>query len=261
MIQGLTEFLPVSSSGHLVLGAHFLGLAGTHLLFEVVVHGGTLVAVVGYYRHALRAMAVQTWQAVRGADTFGQGFAEQPDFRLAVLVAAGTVPTVAIALLFRAPLEALFAAPNVVPIALVLTGLALLGSRWLRAGERGALGMTVYHAVLIGLIQGAAIVPGISRSGSTIVVALALGLQREFAAKFSFLLAIPAIAGALILHVGGAFGSGGIAMSNLAVGFVVSAAVGWGALVMLIPLVRQGRLHYFAYYLLPVGAAGLIFIP
>jgi undecaprenyl-diphosphatase len=179
VIQGLTEFLPVSSSGHLVLGQRLLGLTEPHLLFDVAVHVGTLLAVVVVFADDLRLMAMGL---VPGRDRDPGGR------RLVILVAVGMVPAAIAGLLFRDAFEALYASTLAVGVALLLTGSMLMLTFLIPNGARNLERGGVPTAFVVGVAQAIAIIPGISRSGATISVGLALGLGRGSAARLSFLL-------------------------------------------------------------------------
>lgn len=255
-LQGLTEFLPVSSSGHLVLGGYLLGLREPHLLFDIVVHVGTLVATVVFYRRALLAMARDTLVWMRGKGARGSVSAGQARFM--GLIGLGSIPTAIIGIVFREPLEALFGAPRLAGAMLLVTGMMLLLSRRWNGGDVSLEHMRPWQALIIGTMQGFAIIPGISRSGATITAALVLGLNRELAARFSFLLALPAILGALLLKLGDGYDV--LAAADawvLAAGGLTSSVIGVLALAMLIPVVRGGRFFLFGFYLLPLGAMTL----
>ncbi|MFC1610463.1 undecaprenyl-diphosphate phosphatase [Myxococcota bacterium] len=263
VVQGLTEFLPVSSSGHLVLGGYLLGVSEQHILYDLVVHAGTLVATLTYFWPTLARMGREVVVAIRD---FARGacarelISRYPEAWLLVLIVVGVAPTALVGLLFEEQIEALFGAPRLVCGALLVTGGLLVGTRWVQRASPGRL--TVARALAIGLAQGLAIVPGISRSGSTIAVALYLGVSRDLAARYSFLLSVPAILGALVVKLAGGSGvSGPIEVWALAVGFGAAALTGLLALAVLVPLVRRGRLHYFAIYLLAAAILGLVFLP
>lgn len=267
MIQGLTEFLPVSSSGHLVLGGHALGLEEPHLFFDVVVHCGTLLAVLFFYRTAINTMWRETCAGIAAlwkGRSLSTVLASYPEFKLFSLIVIGSVPTALIGLGFKDTFEALFTSPRLVAGMLLITASLLLVTRARRPSTptRGIDAMTVLDVILIGTIQGLAITPGISRSGSTIALGLLLGLDRELAARYSFLLSIPAIVGALMLQVAeGAAVHSVVPAQSLAIGFVTAFAFGMLALSMLVPLVRSGRFYLFALYLIPVGIWGLTHLP
>ena len=248
IVQGLTEFLPVSSSGHLVVANALLEALGSEpvedlIEVSIVLHLGTLLAVLGFYRREIVQLLTRDRSAI-----------------LPLIVA--TIPAVIFGLLIKkGPFEGLEDAilenPLVAGLMFPVTAVALL---WVARREEGATDypqLGASRAVLVGLMQAAAILPGISRSGFTIAAGLAVGLNRKASSTFAFLLAIPVIAGAGLLESVDAIkqGTTGTAPLNLLVGFVVSFAVGWGALQLLVGLVQRGRLAMFAYYLIPLGIA------
>lgn len=251
----------MSSSGHLVLGRELLGVSEPDLFFDIIVHVATLVVTLIIYA---RPVAAMTSELIAGANEVarGRGLAEmlaaRPEAKLSLLIVAGTVPTGVIGVVFKDLLEALFDIPVAASAMLLVTAALLIATRFTRADGRTDAAMTVRDALLIGLVQGFAIIPGISRSGSTIAAALLLGLDRELAARFSFLLSVPAILGALVLKLRDL--EAGIAVSGtaLGVGFAAALVTGFLALVALLPLVRRGQLHWFALYLVPVSITGVI---
>ena len=264
--QGLTEFLPVSSSGHLVLLQQWLGdsffATDQALLFDLVLHVGTLLPVLWYYREDLGRIA-RSWTgggAPRPEGTTGPlaWLRADPDRWLAFLVLVGTIPTGIIGVVLKDSFESLFHGARPVGFALLLTGALLLATKWRSGGEVSATSIGISTALFIGLAQGLAITPGISRSGTTIAVALFLGFDRALAARFSFLLSVPAILGAVVL-----LGKDGVsfdqaALGALLVGFLAAMLVGYGALVMLVALVKRGGLHRFTWYVWPLGLAAIL---
>lgn len=264
LVQGLTEFLPVSSSGHLVLGAHLLELTEPQVFFDVLVHVATLVATCLFYRHALWQIAAQGVAGGRsliGGESLSSTLSSYPYLRLGLMVGLGSVPTAIIGLGFKDVFERMFEDPRFAAGMLLVTALLLLSTRLAGESRQGLGSMALGTALLIGLAQGFAIIPGISRSGTTIACALLLGVEREHAARYSFLLAIPAILGALLLKLGELSGGGGVEWAPMAAGFVVAGATGFFALRVFVPLVNRGALHYFAIYLIPAGALGLVLLP
>ncbi len=253
-VQGVTEFLPVSSSGHLVmfqqlLGAESLGLAD-HVAFDLVLHIGTLVPVLLFYRGDIRSVF---------SDLNGTGpFLQRPGVRLAAWVVLGTIPTGIIGVALKDVFEQLFTNITSVGVALLVTGTVLYQTGKMPKGERDIAEMTWKDALIIGLAQGIAITPGISRSGSTIAVAMLLGLRRDLAARFSFLLSVPAILGAFVLKSRDLDLSANDDLVPLLVGFAIAAGTGWGALVFLVRLVKAGDFSRFSYYLWPVGTLALL---
>ena len=253
IIQGLTEFLPVSSSGHLLVGKSFLGYEGkSGLLFEIVVHVGTLLAVVLVYRESLKQYVTGSLQFVKGDGSFAQKWKQQQSVREIFWICVATVPTGLIGILFKKQFESV--GVPIVAVMFFVTAFVLLLTRWLSAGERPAADIIWWQALLIGLAQGLAITPGISRSGSTIACALLLGMRRDDAARFSFLLSIPAICGALLLKIlKGEFA--GVEVMPLLVGGLSAGIVGYFALRWLIKLVKEGQLAWFSLYLVILGGS------
>ena len=252
IVQGLTEFLPVSSSGHLLLGQEFLGLKQKRfgLSFDVALHMGTLVAVVSYFWRDLWRMAFAFFRSFTDRDF------TDPDQRLAYLVIASTVPAALIGFLFEGFFEKTVRSPWVVVFNFVIVGILFIVSEALGARTRKAERLRFGEAVGIGFAQAAALVPGVSRSGATITLGLFLGLRREEAAKFSFLMSVPIIAGAGSLKVGEVILQGMDAAQALlfVVGFVTSAAVGYVTIRFLLNYLTNHSLRAFAYYRFGVAA-------
>ena len=258
--QGLTEFLPVSSSGHLVLLQHVFGLTEPALVFDVAVHVGTLAAVLVFFRKDVAALI----RAVSGFAGRWLGrraslaeLWQDPHLKLASLIVIGSIPTAIIGLLFHEVADRLFSSTRLVGMALLATAGLLLATRWSRQHNRTVTDFGALAALAIGTIQGVAIIPGLSRSGATIALGLLLGLNRDAAARFSFLLSIPAICGAALLAAKDLVG-GHLPLDVVALGTAVSAVVGYSALWMLVLIVRRGRLHLFAPYCALVGLAALL---
>ncbi len=258
IIQGLTEFLPVSSSGHLVLFQQLFGLKEAELFFDVSVHMGTLTAVIIFFRREIRNILVSLAGGIRDLIA-GTPFSEvirDKDVKLALLIIAGSVPTAIIGLLLKQVAEQIFSSVFLVGCALMVNGGVLWATRLVHMPGKGIEGFSVGKALLIGIAQGLAITPGISRSGSTITCALFLKLEREIAARYSFLLSIPAIVGAQILTLKD-LGSAARLDETVVIGTLASAVVGYGALAMLVYIVKRGRIHLFAPYCWLVGLVTL----
>ena len=208
IVQGATEYLPVSSSGHLVIAQHLVGLEEPALFFDIVLHLGTLVAVVWYYRRDLVELVLETFAALRNlasGHSWKETLQSHPGFRFALLIVVGTIPTAVIGLAFEDTFERLFGSVRLVGLMLIVTGAVLSADASCSRCEGATQpAMTWVDALVIGVVQGVAITPGISRSGITIGVALLLGIERATAARFSFLLSIPSILGALLLRLDGA---------------------------------------------------------
>ncbi|HOP46250.1 MAG TPA: undecaprenyl-diphosphate phosphatase [Desulfobacteraceae bacterium] len=248
IIQGLTEFLPVSSSGHLVFFQNILGFSEPALLLDCSLHFGTLIAVCLYFRADLGKMITQLCRL---------NF-QDPHASLALWVIVGSVPTGLIGLLFKTPLESLFGSVTVVGFMLIVTGLIVALTRFLPDDYVTKKNIGLLVALAVGTSQGLAIIPGISRSGATIVCAMLLGMNREIAARFSFLLSIPAIIGALAIQIN-VSQIESIGSIPLLLGFVSAALVGLVALKLLMSLVKKGHLYYFAPYCWAIGMAIIIF--
>lgn len=259
-VQGLTEFLPVSSSGHLVLFQHLFGLKEPELAFDISVHMGTLAAVLFYFRQDLWAMVtalIRLPGRLAGGERFSDLAATDEAIRMALLIVLASIPTAVLGLAFKEIADQLFSSVAMVGGALIVTAGLLWTTRQPRGEGAGILAVSLAAALTIGLVQGLAIVPGISRSGATIAVGILLGLNRETSARFSFLLSIPAVAGAGLLGIMGLAGPGNLPLAVVAVGTAVSAIVGYGALRLLVYIVRRGSLHRFAPYCGVVGIVAL----
>ncbi len=261
IIQGLTEFLPISSSGHLVLFQRLFGIAEPALFFNISVHVGTLLAVILFFR---RELGIIISALIGGANRLARkqaGFREvaaEDDVRMGLLIVLGSVPTAIIGLLFNEAADLLFSSVAIVGWMLLVSGTFLWMTRWVGKEGEGMEGLAPRNGLIIGTVQGLAILPGISRSGATIAVGLFLGLNRETAARYSFLLSIPAILGAEMLALTDLTSETvGVNLATLA-GAVAAAVTGYCALVFLLFIIRKGRLYFFAPYCWLVGAGTLI---
>ncbi|HCA48062.1 MAG TPA: undecaprenyl-diphosphate phosphatase [Armatimonadetes bacterium] len=251
IIQGLTEFLPVSSSGHLALGHWLLGAREElPLEFVVLVHLGTLAAVVCYYRCDLLEILRDVFRPSRDA---GEGESCGWGRRLLILLVVATLPAV-VAVLFEEQVEALMNLPWAVGCALLVTGTALLISERLGRRLKSDRQTTAVDALLVGVAQAVAVVPGISRSGSTISAGLAVGFEREWAARFAFLMSVPAILGGTVFKLKDLIeqGAGG-GLGLYAVCLVVSAVTGYLAIRLVIGAVQSRNLKWFAVYCYAMG--------
>ncbi len=265
VLQALTEFLPVSSSGHLRLAHDFFGFeSGDDLLFDILVHAGTLVAVCAVYNARIRALVADLFRGIPALVDPRAALARHEGLRYAALVILATIPTGVIGILMSGVLDSDAIGSRVVGGLLLLNGVILWVSRGAdrrdpdveRPYSIGGIGPR--EALLIGIAQGIAVLPGISRSGITIVTALWLGAERMRAAEFSFLLSIPAILGAVVLEFDPAAMQAEGAAIPYAVGAITAAVVGIFALIVLLRIVRRARLHRFAWYCWAMGAAAII---
>lgn len=255
VLQGLTEFLPVSSSGHLVLAQHLFGITDPELLFDIILHLGTLTAIFIVFRSDIKRLALEILSLPENLSSRRQiknAFRNRPDFRLLVLILAGSIPTALVGIIFKAPFKSFFTSTLIVGVALLFTGLILFLTKRIKNDSGNITQFGIFQALIIGLAQGLAITPGISRSGVTICCALFLGLEKKLATRYSFLLSIPAIIGAFVIE-SGKLNSSAFGFLNLGFGFSAALLSGWLALVILIKVIRSGHFYYFSYYCWMMG--------
>ena len=255
VVQGATEFLPVSSSGHLVLGSHILGFGEQGIVFGVLLHLGTLVSVVAVFRKELFEMVMAPIRWLRGLT----GEQQRHYLLWDVYVVVATIPIVICALMFKEQIQGLFTSVTVVCFMLIVTGLMMITAQFISDRGRRVNGPSAF---LIGCGQAFAIIPGVSRSGTTIFVAMLLGINRETAARFSFIMSIPAILGAAVLNLGEVIADPPTAQEMIvyATGTVAAAITGYLAIILLLDIIRKNRLQWFGYYCLAVASAGLILL-
>lgn len=244
LVQGLAEFLPISSSGHLVLVEHWLGITSADLVFEVAVHAGTLLSVLWFFRERLLEFA----KAVVGKGQSTEAVSHSRQQILYLFI--GTIPAAVIGLLFKDEIERVFADSHMAAVFLMVTGVILLSTYLRRQTTRE---LSPVSAFLIGCAQAVSILPGISRSGSTISAGLWCGVRPAVAAEFSFLLSVPAVGGAILLTLPDAWGTGRLGAPHL-VGAIVAAVTGYIALKLVFAFLRSGRFALFGVYCLIVGA-------
>ena len=248
ILQGFTEFLPVSSSGHLALAQMLIpGFDQPGVLFDAMLHVGTAAAVVWFERRQILEWA--------GSAT-GR--------RVLLLLVVGTLATAAVGFALRGVATRAFERPLWVAAFLVLTGCVVASTRWLGSGDRGVERTTWREAAVIGLLQGLAVFPGLSRSGTTIAAGLGAGLERSWAARFSFLLGVPAIAGVTLVELLShrhelATTSGGFVIACV-VGAAAAAVTGYIALGIVLKTVSSRVFHRFAWYCIPVGLVVLVIV-
>lgn len=281
LVQGLAEFLPISSSGHLAIGKHLMGIKEPDLLFDLVLHVGTLLSVLIFYRadiiSVVRGVIEGARMAVVGRceqTTAARGIWTPEGLRLALLVLIATVPTGLIGLALKRVIEPDHGpspiTAQVVCGILLFNGCMLMTNRFIqqrqaaqppavRDGKLDLWNMGPLQALLIGIGQGIAVLPGLSRSGTTITLALALGVDRAHAARYSFLLSIPAISGAVLLKLKDvADGTSVFEPVPFISGAILAGVVGYGCLILLTRLLERAQFHHFAWYCWAVGLIGLL---
>ena len=253
IVQGLTEFLPVSSSAHLALLQSMLpGFSQPGLLFDIMLHCGTLVAVVLYLRKDIKWLLASLFSR-RSNETSPS---HQHGRKIVWYLVLALIPTALIGYFGRPWVMFTFTRPLAVALLLLITGWLLFGTQFFRQPGRGVEGMRRRDAIFIGIAQGMATFPGISRSGATIATGIFAGINRELAARFSFLASIPAIVGALILDLFKASSpileSEGLIFYYIS-GTIAAAIIGYFALAILFRIIRGFRLSFFAYYCWGLG--------
>ncbi len=255
IVQGLTEFLPVSSSAHLVFIQNILGVESS-LAFDTFLHLGTLIAVLWFFRwdiiKMLRSWILSIQDIIQGR--FREGFYSDPYKRLAWYVILATIPVGIVGVLFEDSVDALFSGALYVPaFFLFVTGTILYLSQRMASGNVNLNNITKKEALWMGLGQACAILPGLSRSGTTIAAGLTIGLDKEFAAKFSFILSIPAILGAFILQAKDIGSALDVNFLPVFLGFIASIIAGYLAIKWMLDLIKNRSLDIFAYYCWVVG--------
>ena len=259
LVQGLAEFLPISSSGHLALLQQWFGIQEDKvLLFAVLLHVGTLISVFIVYWRDIAELIVELFLTIKDLCT-GKGLRlqERPVRKLGIMIIVATIPTGIIGILFNDLFDSLYNSIIPIGIGLIITGFLLVMAERMGASNRGIEQMNFRNALFIVTVQGIAICPGISRSGSTLFGSLICNLDRKFAVKFVFLISIPSILGSAVMEAPSALESG-FDMAQLGpvlVGMIVAAVSGLIAIKTMIKIVSDKKLNYFSYY---VWALGLI---
>lgn len=258
IVQGLTEFLPVSSSGHLLLGQYFLGLDQERfgLPFDAAIHTGTVLAVVSFFWRDLLAMLRAFLRSLRGPDL------TDTQQRMAYLILVATIPAGLIGFFFEDFFETVVRSPWIVVVNLVLVGVLFIVGESVGSKRRKSSGLSFGEAVGIGLAQATALVPGISRSGATITLGLFLGLRRDEAARFSFLMSVPITAAAAILSLSDIAGRGmdGNEVLLFLAGSVTSGVVGYLAIRFLLNYLAGHSLRVFSYYRFALAAVVVVLL-
>ena len=262
LVQGLAEFLPISSSGHLSLFQNFFGLTDAGMFFDVLLHLGTLIAIFVYYWKDIKGMILEFFEMCKeiGGKRSSRPAPEAMSLRrMILLIIVGTLPLFII-LPIKDHIEKLYGNTWFIGLALIATGCLLYFSDRMARGKKGVHTTKITDALIIGCGQAVATVPGLSRSGTTIATAMLLGVDRKFAVRYSFLLSLPAVIGANLLELIKAFKLGiewGL-MPVYAVGVCVAAMSGYWAIGVVKRLTDQGKFGRFAYYCWGVGALAIV---
>ena len=262
VVQGIAEFLPISSSGHLSLLQHFFGMEEPDNLYNILLHFATLAAVCVVYWRDIEEMIVEFFRGAAALVSGDKSQGRPPEGRrLVLLVILGTLPLFLV-LPFDDLVEGMGANPTFVALMLLLTGCILFLSDQYSGGKKTARTATVKDALLVGLAQGMATIPGLSRSGTTISAGMALGFDRNFAVRYSFLLSLPAVLGATLLKVVKVIVAESMDLKLLPMylcGMVVAGVVGYFSISLVKLLADRGKFGKFAFYCWIVGGIALIF--
>ena len=265
IVQGLAEFLPIASAGQVIIVTHILNVTFPNqsgaIAFNTLLHLGTLTAVVGFFWRDLikiiKAFVNSLLNLVQG--TFMDGLKEDVHKRLAWLLIVGTIPVAIVGILFTKQFEALFNNVVAVGIFLIINGFILvLSEHFATRGDKRVMGLTFKNSLIIGVFESLALFPGISRSGSSISAGLLFGLERQCAARYAFLLAIPAIAGAVIVEYKNIGALTETNTASIIAAYLAVVIFGYLSIGLLIRLIKSTSLRVFAYYCWIVGALTLI---
>ena len=263
LIQGLTEFLPISSSGHLVIGQYLLGLEISGVGFEIFVHFGTVLAVLLLFKKRIKKILlsfINSITKISSRDKFFSNFKNDPQCKFAWLLVISTIPGALIGYFFNDQIEAIFGSPIIAASMLIITGICLfLTDKFLVSGNKRISEINIIDALFIGIAQAFAIIPGISRSGFTIMMALSRKLDRKFAAEYSFILSIPIIIGASIFKLSEIFYLD-INIMLLITSGLTAFLSGYWAMIFFINILINNKLRLFSYYLWIIGIGLIIFI-
>ncbi len=263
LVQGLAEFLPISSSGHLALLENYFGISESNLLFfAVMLHFGTLISVFVVFWKDIVELLKELVLTIKDLCT-GKGLRldERPTRKLGVMIIAACIPTAIIGVLFGDIFEGLYARPIFIACMFIVTGILLIIAETWGGGKRTITNLNFRNSFFIGIVQGIAIIPGISRSGSTLFSSLLCKLDREFAVKFVFLISIPTILGSFILELpeGIKAGVSGSEWGPVIVGVIVAFLSGLFAVKVMLKVVTNRKLKYFSYYLFALALAVIIY--
>jgi len=256
IIQGLTEFLPVSSSGHLALAEYLLGIESPGVTLEVFLHFGTFLSVLVIFWKDIVKILIAVFGNFWKVWKYPTVMKANEDFAMGVYIVLSMIPAGIVGLVFEEQIDGLFDNIVLVGVALLVTGTVLFLTQWAQNERRPLKG---WRAFLMGVVQAIAIIPGISRSGSTVSTGMFLGMPREKVAKFSFLMALPLIFGATIMKAKDAFAAEGFVWSGIIIGTATAFLFGYFAVKWLLRAIIKGRLYMFGFYCLALGFLAIIF--
>jgi len=259
ILQGITEFLPVSSSGHLVLArALFSEDIEPGITYEIVVHFGSFCSIAVYYRKLIVKILQDLYKSLTPSAIREKRFKENENTRLSMFILLSMIPAMVVGFTMKSEIEEAFMNPFLVSIMLLITGSILYNTKFVGNLTKD---VNASRGFWMGVAQAFAILPGISRSGSTISLGLLLGVKREKAANFSFLMVLPVLAGAMLLEITELIELGQVLVpvESLIAGFFTSFIAGYLALTYLIKLLKQDKFYYFSYYCWAVGVFGLLY--
>lgn len=258
ILQGITEFLPVSSSGHLALARAIIARdLETGITFEIVVHFGSFCSIVVYYRTLLGEILSDLFKSLSLEGLRSKRIFSDENSRLSLIILLSMIPAMVVGFTLKDPIEEAFLNPFFVSLMLLVTGTLLFSTKYIKSPEKD---VNANRGFWMGVAQAFAILPGISRAGSTISLGLLMGVDRDKVANFSFLMVLPVIAGAMLLEVLDLISLGeiNVPIASLVVGFLTSFFAGYFALTYLIKLLKRKKFHYFAFYCWTVGIIGVI---
>ena len=259
LLQGITEFLPVSSSGHLALASALMGAElAPGITFEIVVHFGSFCSIVVYFHKRIGTILADLFRSFSPQGIRQKRFMTDASTRLSVIILLSMIPAGVAYFTFKDSIEAIFFNPFLVSFMLLVTGTLLFFTRFVKDPQKE---VDVRRGFMMGVAQAMALIPGISRSGSTISTGLFMGVNRDGVANFSFLMVLPVLGGAMLYDLTRIAESGidAVTIISLVIGFFTSFISGYFALKYLIILLKREKIHFFAYYCWAVGIFGLFY--
>jgi undecaprenyl-diphosphatase len=259
ILQGITEFLPVSSSGHLVLARSLVGRElETGITFEIVVHFGSFCSIVLYYRKLIAEILADLFTSFTPEGVKTGRYKTNANVKFCLFILISMIPAMIVGFTLKDKIEELFLNPFFVSCMLLVTGSLLFSTKFVKHPQKEVNGV---RSLIMGIAQAFAIIPGISRAGSTISIGLFTGMNREEVANFSFLMVLPVLAGAMLLAMMDLMETGieTAAIISLIAGFFTSFAAGYLSLSYLVKLLKNAKFYYFSFYCWAVGIAGMIY--